>query len=231
MRITISSHNIKTFKEILATEYQTLSLDPKVKTDNIKSSLYNWLVSKGYDIAIKALEIGAKFHTGSRKDKITPEFNHPLMVTKFIKALNLPDDYEEHVITAGILHDVVEDYPQALRLLIDFPLLIRRDVVLLSKVRGKNKLKTSSYYSNLSKGLATSIVKAMDRLHNVKTMTPFTKEKKVEYAKETFDFVFSMIDAASINFPKAKPVFDRIKRAILNELRKVFKNDGIPVTF
>lgn len=229
MELTVYlNKQIPSFKEILAQEYaMTAAYDPVRKTESIKNSLRNWLVTRGYDVAIKALDLGAKYHKGTRKDKVTPEFSHSLTVTRFLQSLRLPKKLEEWGIAVGILHDTVEDYPQALREMNEFPKHIKRDVVLLAKVRGKKKLETSAYYKKLAESAILSMVKGLDRLHNAKTMGPFSAKKKVEYAQETYDRVFPMLDKAARKFPEAAQMLNRIKTSIQRELEKVFRKDGI----
>lgn len=217
------------FRPLLSQEYELMAeIDPVKKTENMERSLRTFFEKQGYDLSLKALDLGAKFHKGVRKDKVTPEFSHPLTVTQFLKSLgNTVKDQADHLLSVAILHDTVEDYPQALKEMIEFPTKVKKDVVLLSKVRGQRKLDTGGYYTKLATSPAAAIVKSLDRLHNVKTMKPFKAEKKQEYLRETLEFVFPMMTAASKNFSGIAKYMDRIKRSIKREFELVFAKDGL----
>lgn len=201
---------------------------PEVHYDT-KGDFEKWLYQKGYDMALSAMQLGAKYHTGVRKDKITPEFNHSLTVAHFVRSLRLPKAIEETALTIAILHDIVEDYPQVLKELRTFPKEVRKEVLLLSKVRGTSKIDPERYHRVLADTIIGSIVKGFDRLHNVKTMEPFSAEKKVEYAKETFRFIYPMLDKAAQKFKALKNYFLKTKQQIQDELEKVFNKEGLPL--
>ena len=67
------------------------------------------LLGHRYYNALRAMNYAQAKHTGLRKDKVTPEFDHQLSMALY--ALTLPDvRYREELIATIFLHDVREDY-------------------------------------------------------------------------------------------------------------------------
>src|SRR3990170_8235289 len=72
-------------------------------------TLRNQLIGARFHHALAALEFAMKYHTGTRKDGVTPEFQHQVEIALY--ALTLPDlMHREEVIATILLHDVREDY-------------------------------------------------------------------------------------------------------------------------
>jgi len=71
-------------------------------------SLRYWLLGRNYNQALKALEYASQFHTGFRKDKITPEFHHQLYIASYVRTLINGIMFPQETLAAAFLHDVCE---------------------------------------------------------------------------------------------------------------------------
>lgn len=73
-------------------------------------SLRYWLLGRNYNQALKALEYASQFHTGVRKDGVTPEFHHQLSIASYVRSLINGIMFPQETLAAAFLHDVCEDY-------------------------------------------------------------------------------------------------------------------------
>ena len=77
--------------------------------EKLSIALKYYLVGKKYDTALRAMTFAKNYHTGMRKDGITPEIQHQIEIALYITTLkNIRD--EQNVIAVALLHDVMEDY-------------------------------------------------------------------------------------------------------------------------
>lgn len=172
--------------------------------DKLSIALRNYLLGARYYSALNCFDYAQKIHTGLRKDGVTPEFQHQIEIALFITTLKDLQN-EEAVISAALLHDVLEDYPnvspQDIKKLAGKE--VRDAVVLLSKeVEGRTRCSPEAYFSQISKNPIASIVKGCDRIHNLRTMVGvFTKEKQLKYVKEALEFFLPMLKVSFGLFP------------------------------
>ena len=149
-----------------------------------------------YPVALNAMELAANYHTGTRKDGLTPEFSHQLTMVKYLKSFFEYDDrsFTSDVYSVAFLHDVLEDYPQScdvVTLRSKFGLLVAESVYDLTRQSGQ---KNDRYYKSIEQSEYSIIVKGADRLHNLSTMVDvFSKEKQRRYIKETEEYIIPML--------------------------------------
>ncbi len=155
----------------------------KIKTYHPNPNLD--MVNRAYDLAIKA-------HGDQRRKSGEPYMVHPVSVAYILAELKL--DIE--TITAGILHDVVEDTAYTVD---DIVTLFSQGVADI--VDGVTKLESINYESKqkaqaesyrkmfmaVSKDGRVILVKIADRLHNMRTLKYMTKDKQMRIAQETLD--------------------------------------------
>lgn len=164
-------------------------------------------------MALEALEYARKFHTGFRKDGVTPCFSHQVAIGFHI--LDLPDLlYPEETVATVMLHDTVEDHGAHHEEIIRsrFGDLVHSSVMSVTKkipvyVGDKKVHVIERDEKELFKALAEhpigSIVKPADRGHNQKTMGGvFTREKQLSYVDFTEELIIPMINEARKNFPR-----------------------------
>ena len=143
---------------------------------------------------VKALNFAESVvHTGTRKDGKTPEFYHQLSILGFLitQHYNLQDP--RSVYMAAILHDTVEDYPEYEdKVAAMFPNDIA-NAKRLSKVRDGQLVPYSVYFPEMAKCPVCSVVKLVDRIHNVSTMAGvFSAEKMRKYISEVVKYFLPM---------------------------------------
>lgn len=155
-------------------------------------------------------------HTGMRKDGKTPEFYHQLSILGFLitQHNNLQDP--RSVYMAAILHDTVEDYPEfEAQIASMFP----RDIDNargLSKMRNGELIPYKVYFAEMAKSPVMSVVKLVDRMHNVSTMPGvFKAEKMRTYIGEINKYFLPMAKDARRAFPH-QDAFYELAKSILS---------------
>lgn len=188
-----------------------------------KIALRYWLLGKEYFLASKALDYGAKHHKGKRKDGVTPEFDHQVWIAHFVRSL-LPNLlHKEETLATVFLHDVPEDFGVAYEEIekLSGPLVSAAVRKLTKKWRGETYDKKALFEAMATCPIA-SIVKAADRVHNLKTMVGvFTVEKQKAYIAETYDYFFPMIKAARRNFPEQELAYENLKHMLLTQVETI----------
>ncbi|MGL4344151.1 MAG: RelA/SpoT family protein [Cellulosilyticaceae bacterium] len=147
------------------------------------------MVQRAYDLAYKA-------HDGQLRKSGEPYIIHPLQVAYILADLEL--DIES--ITAGILHDVVEDTDYTLE---DIERLFNKEVALLvdgvtklgkiqyaaqNKPLQKEEILAENYrkmFLAMAQDIRVVLIKLADRLHNMRTLKFMLPHKQKEIADET----------------------------------------------
>ena len=177
-----------------------LELISEIKKYNSSKDLS--LVEKAYKLALEA-------HGNQKRKSGEPYIIHPLCVAKILAELEL--DLES--ITAGLLHDVVEDTNYTLDEIAE---MFNKDVALL--VDGVTKLSNIEYSSkeemqaenyrkmflSMAKDIRVILIKVADRLHNMRTLKFMRPEKQKEKAQETLDIYAPLADRLGISKIKSE---------------------------
>lgn len=191
------------------------------KYKKLTIALRYWLLGKGYLKALEAMEFARKYHTGKRKDGMTPEFQHQLEIVSYLRTLDITD--MELVITATFLHDVLEDYD------VDQETIIQRfgeevnDVVwLLTKTYRGAKKQPKLYFDEIAACPRASVIKGADRVNNMGSMVgAFTLNGQKHYVNEVETYFFPMLKAARQAFPRQESAYENIKLVLENQMRLV----------
>lgn len=173
----------------------------KIEEFQAPETLYTELISrvKKYhpsdDISLieKAYQTATNFHNGQVRKSGEPYIIHPLCVAIILADLEM----DKETVTAGILHDVVEDTVMTGE---EVAKEFGEDVALL--VDGVTKLGKLQYSTDkldvqaenlrkmflaMAKDIRVIMIKLADRLHNMRTLTYMKPEKQQEKAKETIE--------------------------------------------
>lgn len=160
------------------------------------------LADPSYHTLRQLLSFAEQWHCGHRRDG-NPEFSHQLemlgLALTFHQSLSKPLD----VYCAIVAHDLLEDYPDCeSQLLMLFP-----DVQPYSRKLSKFKDRSHEedlyhgYFEQLSTCEVCSVVKLIDRVHNLSTAPGvFSTEKILGYCDEVDTYFFEMIKMAKVNF-------------------------------
>ena len=145
----------------------------------------------------KVLPYARELHKGQvRKGKDNvPYIYHPLLIACHALSLGLEDD---NMISTALLHDVCEDCGVAVE---ELPVndITKEAVSLLTKSEETDK---EQYYQQIANNPIATMIKLLDRCNNVSGMAAaFSKEKLVQYIKETEKYVYPLLQKAKNEYP------------------------------
>ncbi len=139
----------------------------------------------------KAYRFAEEKHAGQKRNSGEPYFTHLFETAKILTELGM----SATVVTAGLLHDSVEDVgvtPEEIER--EFGKEIQFLVLGVTKL-GQLRYHGSSRYNEslrklfvaMSKDIRVLLIKLADRLHNMRTLQYVPKEKQLRIAKETLE--------------------------------------------
>lgn len=181
--------------------------------------LRGWLHGRGYFLACSALDFAESFHTGTRKDGVTPEFSHQVQIAHYVRTLAHGLIYPERTLAAALLHDVCEDYE------VGFPEIEKRfgaetktAVELLTKTYRGAQIPPETYFTRIGDDPIASIVKGIDRTHNVQSMIDvFSRAKQEAYLNEVEEYFLPMLKQARRTFHRQEEAYENIKHMLVNQ--------------
>lgn len=184
------------------------------------SAIRHWLLGRSWHTALQALEYAQNFHPGLRKDGVTPSFQHQLSIIYYIRTLENHLTHPENTIAVSCLHDTPEDADVGFAEITSlFGDQISKSVKLLTKKHRGSKKQPEAYYGEIATDDIASIVKGADRVNNIQTMIGvFTKEKQVDYIRETTDLVLPMLKTSRRAFSRQEPAYQNIKIMLQNQI-------------
>lgn len=162
----------------------------------------------GFMQTLKAINVAYQLHDGQKRKSGEDYIEHPMRVCKELVSLKL---YDDKLLSAALLHDVLEDCN-----LSEYDLNekygIDKEIVEIVRILTKSPChapknspisSTGIYYSRLLDNPYATLVKISDRCHNVSTMVEaFSKEKIKEYIKETENYVIPLCKLAVVKYPE-----------------------------
>lgn len=176
-------------------------------------ALRYWLLGAGYHQALDALDLAEGYHNGTRKDGVTPEFAHQIAIAHYLRTLAPHLLHPEETLTAGLLHDVREDYgvgDDELR--VRFGDTVADAVDAMTKTFRGDDRDEDDVFARIAASPVASVAKAADRIHNLQTMLGvFTHEKMTSYADETEQRFLPMIREARGRFSRQEPAYENCK--------------------
>lgn len=187
--------------------------------------LRSWLLGKEWWIAHSALEFAHRHHDGLRKDGETPEFHHQIQIALNARTLSPFFLYPEATIACCFLHDVLEDFADVSvdEITKQFGAQIAESTEHLTKKRHSSKKAYQDYFSELGKDPVASIVKGLDRCHNIWTMRGvFDREKRQSYMDEIDVWFLPMLKSARKGFPQQEPCYQNIAQQ-LRSMRDIYQ--------
>lgn len=186
-------------------------------------SIRYFLIGAEMYSALEALEFAIKFHTGTRKDGVTPEFHHQVTIALYTRTLLNHLTYPEETLAAAFLHDTAEDADVGhVEIAARFGEKVGKAVQLLTKKHRGSKKPIDVYYQEIATNDIASVVKGADRIHNIQSMIGvFGPEKQKTYIKETTDFVLPMLKEARRAFPRQESVYENQKFVLQSQINLI----------
>lgn len=175
-----------------------------------------------YDISMieKAYRLAHDAHEGQVRKSGEPYIIHPLCVSIILADLEL----DKETISAGLLHDVVEDtlmtveevqqqFGEEVALLVDGVTKLGRLNYSKDKVEVQAENLRKMFLA-MAKDIRVILIKLADRLHNMRTLQYMVPEKQKEIARETME-IYAPI-AQRLGISKIKIELDDLALKYLN---------------
>ncbi len=159
---------------------------------NLEASLETYLPREEIERIRKAYLFSANAHTGQKRMSGEPYISHPVQVARTMAELHL----DTTTITAGILHDVLEDtHVTKNQLAREFGKEVSEIVDGVSKLdhlqvesrEAKQAANFQKMILAMSEDLRVILVKLTDRLHNMRTLHHLPRPKQKLIAQETLE--------------------------------------------
>ncbi len=195
------------------------------KFENDLAFLRSWILGKEWWTAHKALEFAREKHSGMRKDGVTPEFHHQVQIALSARTLLPFTLHPEDTLVACFLHDVLEDFDEVEEddIRNQFGPRVFAAVNLLTKKRRGASKPYSTYFDALATDPIASVVKGLDRCHNIWTMRGvFKRSKRDDYINEVDTWFVPMLRKARRAFPQQEPCYQNILHQ-LRSMRDIYR--------
>ncbi|MBN2016019.1 bifunctional (p)ppGpp synthetase/guanosine-3',5'-bis(diphosphate) 3'-pyrophosphohydrolase [Candidatus Dojkabacteria bacterium] len=158
---------------------------------------------------ISSLKLARKAHSGQKRDEGQDFFIHPVRIANCL--INELSTKNPDLIIAGILHDVVEDSETTINDIQNkFGKRVSTIVEIITR-DPKKETKIEKHKRLMKKSAEIKLVKAVDRLDNMRSM-PYRVDRGARFKRHLKE-IFEM------NLPLAKSV----NPYILREMKKVIK--------
>lgn len=166
--------------------------DNDTVVDDIINMVKEYSPKANTDMIFLAYRVAKAAHKNQLRKSGEPYIDHPVQTAYIAAELSM----DTVVITAALLHDVIEDTPYTFE---HIDMLFGKNVAEI--VDGVTKLTKIQYTTHeeqqvenlrkmffaMSKDIRVVIIKLIDRLHNMRTLSYMTPEKQLEKAKETLE--------------------------------------------
>lgn len=160
--------------------------------DGLLDRIKKYMDNPDLSIVIKAYEYAKKAHQGQNRHSGEPFVNHPLGVAHILAELEL----DIVSIAGALLHDVVEDttvssedikkeFGEEIALLVDGVTKLTRLTFKTREERQAESLR--KMFIAMAEDIRVILIKLADRLHNMRTLSYMTEEKRIAKARETLE--------------------------------------------
>ena len=168
------------------------ALEEKKKIDEIIDTVKMYHPDADCTVIEKAYLFAKEAHDGQKRLSGEDFINHPIEIARILSNLQL----DETTVSAGLLHDVVEDtsislddiregFSDEIASLVDGVTKINK-----IKVSGEDEEQIETFrkmFVAMANDVRVIIVKLADRLHNMRTLAAMTREKQIKKSRETLD--------------------------------------------
>lgn len=178
------------------------------------------MVDSKYFNLRRAVLFAEKVHSGSRKDG-SKEFSHQLEMLAFGLNLHSLLNKPYEVYMSIVLHDLYEDYPQYLEEIRKNFGDVEKFAIRLSKFKDGSEQQYSSYFDAIAECEVCSVVKAIDRYHNLSTAPGvFSGSKIMEYCDEVEMYFIPMLRKAK-QLHNQRAVYELMKSILITQIKTI----------
>lgn len=180
------------------------------------------LADPAYNELRRLLTFCEGIHTNTRKDG-SNEFSHQLEMIAYAITFHAQLDDPLSVYCAILVHDVLEDYPEERgAMLSKFPSVVDLSTR-LSKFKDTSSDRDTYYcfFASLAGCPVCSIVKIIDRIHNLSTAPGvFSVAKLHEYIRETENYYFGLIRECKLRYEN-RSVYENLKFVLTTQVNTI----------
>lgn len=197
---------------------------PPDSADRRFVALRYWLHGQGMTEVLRNMEFNRRHFSGTRKDGLTPAFDHHVVQANFIRPLLPHLLFPQETLCVMFSHDTAEDAglsPEEItREFRDraFAERVATAVWLMTKkFRGGPGAATTprELFHGMAQNPIASIAKGVDRIHNLQSMVGvFSRQKQETYLAETEEFFLPMLKEAERLFPEQEPAYKQIRTVL-----------------
>lgn len=182
-------------------------------------ALRSWLLGRSWFDAVRAMDYAERFHTGLRKDGITPEFSHQVQIALYLTTLTPHLRHPQETITVALLHDICEDYDvEFADILARFGSLVADSTRAMTKQHKGIRRDPHEVAAEQAADVVASVVKGADRIHNQSTLLGvFTPDKISEYLDETRVHILPMLKTARRVFPEQDGAYQNVRTILVSQ--------------
>jgi len=197
--------------------------DPVANFKKLRVAIKYWLLGRKYYSAEEALEFGLRFHTGTRKDKVTPEFYHQVTMAHYARVFDGILLYPQETFITIFGHDIMEDKDISHEELKErFGLRSADSIQNMSRKYRGVKLDIKEYYNNIKSDPIASIAKGIDRINNMQTMVGvFTINGQKWYIEETEEYILPMLKYARHRFVQQERIYEALKHTLMSQVELI----------
>ena len=173
-----------------------------------------WMEGSGFHVALAAMEFARSWHTGLRKDLVTPQFAHQVYIANYIRTLLPCLMLPEETLATVFTHDVCEDHDVPFEEISErFGPVVGKSTRLLTKKHRGVTIPYDVYFALMAEDPVASIVKPADRGHNIFTMEAagWGIDKQSGYLGELEERFYPMIKKARNRFTRQVPAYQNVK--------------------
>lgn len=191
--------------------------------DKREISLRYYLQGAGFFQALEAMEFAQRYHTGFRKDGVTPEFDHQISIAHYVRTLRDQLEYPELTLCVVFLHDVREDYGVSDQEITQrFGGQVARAVDAMTKTfRGETRPE-QLVFEQIAADPIASVAKGADRIHNLNSMVGvFNTQKQLTYVDEAERLFLPMLKKARRLHVRQEAVYENLKAFLQSQIQLI----------
>ncbi len=193
--------------ELEVKDDKTTEIPNKELVDRFVSRILNYSDLDKEKISAAAV-FAAKKHGDQRRKSGEPYLIHPIAVAEILMSFNMDAD----TVCAGLLHDTIEDTGTTEEEIASlFGKEVGTMVQAVTKITRITQDKSiqeaetiKKMFFAMSKDLRVILIKLADKLHNMRTLSGLSSERRISYAKDCLDIFAPIADSLGMQTLKSE---------------------------